>query len=88
MKQTAFFLVVGLLLSNNSIANIDPHETEACIAVRKVCEIAGFKVGEVNVDNGVWANCFKPLKNGKTVKGIKADKALKKNIKTCAEAGG
>ncbi len=62
-----------------------PPEPIPCKNVRKGCEATGFVVGQVNIGNGVWDNCFSPLSEGKIIPKVKVTDSLKKDIKECAD---
>lgn len=77
-------LMFILLLVIVQLSKADSYESAACGDIKKICEAAGFVVGEVNIHNGVWANCYTPLKNGHHVRNISLTEEIKQALKKCS----
>ncbi len=79
MKSVILILVLVIA----QLSKADSYESAACREIKKICEAADFIVGEVTIQNGVWANCFTPLKNGQRVRDIELTEKLQLALKKC-----
>lgn len=85
-RKTLLRYTLSVFISSAYATDQDPNNSKFCINIRKTCEAAGFVVGEYFKDNGVWANCFRPLKNGKKVRDIEMTDALQTEIILCDDS--
>ncbi len=80
------FKIFILVLTFTQITKADSYESALCQDIKKICEVAGFVVGEVAIRNGVWANCYTPLKEGHSVRNIKLIDNVIEAIGSCEQA--
>lgn len=79
MKLKIFIVVITFI----QITKADSYESAICQDIKKICETAGFIVGEVAIKNGVWANCYTPLKKGHSIRSIKLTDKVIEAIRSC-----
>lgn len=78
--QSLFLLCSLMPLA--ALANDPAPKGHPCMKIMEACKAAGFAKGEAKEGKGLFKNCLKPIREGKTVPGVTVDPAT---VQACKE---